>query len=358
VADRVVADRCECEDSPKPDFVLGPHHGGPTPLGMDCEQPNGLIYPCCGIFQKIPCDSTKSHFCKPCARRYRRRVRKVAEIGLMRVREKQAFVITLTAPTGRSHCKRRDHPGCRGRGPTCKPCECTIEGFDVGVWNASHSERKNDFLTALRRGEASKLQDGKRRHLKIEYFGGVEAQDGKRGGSGRMALHDHLICVADRGVTFSASAVRKLAIAHGFGHELVVDVLPLDGAKHEKAARYCGKIAAYVGKACDERALVPWRAAGEDPHKGRQWRAWTRSRGWACSMAEVRGRRRQQRADSMRTDESDGFAGACDGVAVAFNGLTSSYAEDRAPPDTETPLIASQGVLFRWHERKIRSWAS
>ncbi|MDP9336242.1 MAG: hypothetical protein M3Q30_23420, partial [Actinomycetota bacterium] len=97
--------------------------------------------------------------------------------------------------------------------------------------------------------------------------------------------------MADRGLTFSVSAVRKLAIAHGYGHELVLDVLPVDGAKFEKVAAYCGKIASYVGKACDERAAVPWRAAGENPNKGRQWRAWTRSRGWSCSMAEVRRRR-------------------------------------------------------------------
>jgi hypothetical protein len=266
-------------------------------------------------------------------------VRAVAEVGLMRVQAKQAFVLTLTAPTGRSHCKRRDHPRCDGRGAACKPCGCTIEGFDVGTWNAQHTARKNDFITALRRGEASSLQRGKRRHLRIEYFGGIEAQDGKRrlDGVGRNALHDHLIFVADRGLTFSVPALRKLAVAHGYGHELVLDVLPVDGAKFEKVAAYCGKIASYVGKACDERVSIPWRAAGDDPHKGRAWRAWTRSRGWACSMADVSGRRKRhltastEPARPVRTAEGG-----------ALDVLLASYAEGRAPPSNESAENASQ----------------
>lgn len=249
----------------------------------------------------------------------------------MRVRHRQAFVVTLTAPTGRSHCKRRDHPGCDGRGASCKPCECTIEGFDVATWNAQHSERKNDFITALRRGEASPLRNGHRTPVDVQYFGGIEPQDGKRGGSGRMALHDHVIFVADRGITFSKSALRKLAIAHGFGHSLVLDVLPMDGAKLEKVAAYCAKVAHYVGKSCDERASVPWQAAGDDPLRGHKWRAWTRSRGWACSMAEMRCRRKRVLTEAVRPALPARIGGA-----DALDSFTASYADDRAPPCTES----------------------
>jgi hypothetical protein len=330
---------CTCGE-PKIDFVVGAGVVG-EPGAYDCEQPSLLIYACCGICRAVPCGSTKTAWCKPCARRYRGRVCTVAEVGLMRVRSKQAFVLTLTAPTGKPHCKRRDHPRCDGRGAACKPCECTIANFDVGTWNAQHTSRKNDFITALRRGEASSLQHGKRRHLQIEYFGGIEAQDGKRrpDGVGRYALHDHLICVAERDITFSLSAVRKLAVDHGYGHELHLDVLPVDGSKFGKVAAYCGKIASYVGKACDERAVVPWRASGEDPHKGRAWRAWTRSRGWGCSMAEVsRHRKRHLTASTasalpVRTAEGS-----------ALDVLLASYADGRAPPSNDTAENASQ----RW----------
>jgi hypothetical protein len=327
------------------DFVAGAGIVGEAGA-YDCEQPGLLLYACCGTCRAIPCGSTKSAWCGPCARRYRSRVRTVAEVGLMRVRSKQAFVLTLTAPTGRSHCKRRDHPRCDGRGAACKPCGCTIEGFDVGTWNAQHTARKNDFITALRRGEASSLQRGKRRHLSIEYFGGIEAQDGKRrpDGVGRYALHDHLIFVADRGLTFSVPALRKLAVSHGYGHELVLDVLPVDGAKFEKVAAYCGKIASYVGKACDERVSIPWRAAGDDPHKGRAWRAWTRSRGWACSMADVSGRRKRhlnastEPARPVRTAEGG-----------ALDVLLTSYAESRGPPSTDSV----QMTLFTLGEEEV-----
>jgi hypothetical protein len=336
---RVAAGVAQCTCEPRSvDFVAGAGVPG-EPGALDCEQPGLLINACCGTCRAVPCGSTKTVWCKPCARRYRARVRTVAEVGLMRVRTKQAFVLTLTAPTGRPHCKRRDHPKCDGGGAACKPCECTIENFDVGTWNAQHTERKNDFITALRRGEASSLHRGKRRHLQIEYFGGIEAQDGKRRADhvGRYALHDHLIAVAERDITFSLSAVRKLAIAHGYGHELRLDVLPVDGSSFAKVAAYCGKIASYVGKACDERVSVPWRAAGADPHKGRAWRAWTRSRGWACSMADVSGHRRRHLTASTASALPVRI-----GVADALDSLSASYAEGRAPPDNETAENASQ----------------
>lgn len=341
--DALVDDRCECA-APLYDFVVG---GGVVgePGSLDCEQPNLILYPCCGRARAVPCETTKAAFCKGCARRYRKRVQWIAREGLFRVRGRQAFVVTLTAPSGRPHCKRKDHPGCKGQGPTCKPCECWQPGFDVAAWNAEHTARKNHFLTALRRGEASPRKDGHRRQIDLAYFGGVEPQDGKRreDGHGRFALHDHLICIAPVDVTFSTSSLRKVAIAQGYGHSIKVDVLPLDGAKLEtygRIASYVGKVSHYVGKACDERALVPWRAAGDDPQRGMRWRAWTASRNWGVTMHMAR----HIRTAHLVRAVAPALPAPQAAKPLALDSFTASYAADRSPPDTD-PVRLSLFIL-------------
>jgi hypothetical protein len=93
--------------------------------------------------------------------------------------------------------------------------------------------------------------------------------------------------VSDDGapLVISVRKLRALAIEHGFGHSVKWD--PMTGGKHE-SGRLGGYLAKYVSKAVDDRPAVPWRAAGDDPHRGRQWRVWTASRRWACTMGEVR----------------------------------------------------------------------
>lgn len=328
-----------------------------SPTAHDCEQPQLWACSKCGGMWSRPCGSNKSRFCKPCAGRYRRQVQKVAHLGLVRVlAHKQVVFITLTAPSS-PHCMRRDHPGCDASGKHCKRCPCSVTDFDLALWNFGHSERKNDLITALRRGECNVSgKRGKERFVDVQYFGGVETQDGKRkrNGFGRHALHDHLIVVFDRDVQLSTSAVKRVAMRLGFGHEVDVQVFNADS--HEvrqelskqdagKIAAYAGKVSHYVSKACDERADVPWPDDPSRPKgkaKGYCWRSWTRSRSWACTMAEVRWHKRKHDETSTAALPPPQSA-----QPIAFNVLLASYADKRGPPRAELvqlSLFDSGGV--------------
>jgi hypothetical protein len=144
-------------------------------------------------------------------------------------------------------------------------------------WNADHSGAWNRLRLALSRmGVAS-------------YFRGVEVQDGSSRADrrGRGALHDHVLLVVPAGVSLGVEAVWRAALAAGYG--CVLDLQPLES--RQKAARYVSK---YVTKAADRRELVPWFrervdvATGEITEQTRAtYRTWSKSREWACSMAEV-----------------------------------------------------------------------
>ncbi len=191
------------------------------------------------------------------------------------------YLLTVTAPGDDAHCKR---PGCRGRGDGlgCKHerCPCTPVGGmpgGLGEWNASHSKRWNHLRTLLRRA-----------HPDLEYFRGVEVQDGKRGGSARGALHDHALVWSS--TPLDERSLRRMAMAAGFGHEVDLAEVQL-GTK--KAAYYVSK---YVTKSADSREDVPWAADAVDVRTGEvkrvtvagRYRTWTQSRGWGRSMAQVR----------------------------------------------------------------------
>lgn len=301
-----------------------------------CEQPN--LWTCCKCHAiwSAPCQSHRSWACGPCARRYKADVRKVAQLGLVRCRADAVIVfVTLTAPS-LPHCKRRDHHGCKASGRSCKRCECSVDDFDVAEWNAGHTRRKNDYITAGRRGEWC---IGRESPDEVHYFGGVEPQDGKRSGRhGRYALHDHLILVFPAGVRISPAAMKRVAMRLGFGHSIDVKVLPAyaEEAKSRIAA-YAGKVAHYVSKAADEHANVPWPKDPTQPKgfaRGYCWRPWTASRGWACSMAEVRRARRWRCEPLVAPALPVRTAGG-----GALDVLTGSYARHDAPGGPEPPPL-------------------
>jgi hypothetical protein len=128
----------------------------------------------------------------------------------------------------------------------------------------------------------------RREYPDLEFMRGVEVQDGKRGGRGRGALHDHFLMRTRYAV--DERTIRRLAMQAGFGHSVdLADCAP--GSKRE--AYYVGK---YVTKATDSRRDVPWRAAVVDVETGEvvdrlvpgRYRTWSCSRRWGLTMAQVR----------------------------------------------------------------------
>ncbi len=209
------------------------------------------------------------------------------------------YLLTVTAPGDDAHCKR---PGCRGRGDGlgCKHerCACTpVGGYPGGLaeWNAAHSKHWNHLRTLL-----------KREHPDLEYFRGVEVQDGKRGGSARGALHDHALTWSS--TPLDKRELRALAIRAGFGHS--VDLAEVQ-AGTTQSAYYVSK---YVTKSADSREDVPWAADAIDVSTGEvrrvtaapTYRTWSQSLGWGQSMAQARAAsgayaalKREEREDVM-----------------------------------------------------------
>jgi hypothetical protein len=218
------------------------------------------------------------------------------------------WLVTFTGPGERAHCLK---PGCDGQGAgvDCrhKRCPCTpLGGVNLARWNARHGKRWNHLLTLL-----------KREYPGLQFMRGCEVQDGKRtaDGVGRGALHDHLLVHTD--VPIDHRRVRALAMQAGFGHEAKVDRV---NPGTNKVAEYVSK---YVGKSVTERKSVPWERVrrtrpaltsegalwdddgrffvelhDDDGESWRAWspvewsdkptfRAWSSSRSWGLTMAEV-----------------------------------------------------------------------
>lgn len=250
-------------DTPHKMRVQGYARDGVRPPGLDCERPLAVACASCDHRAYWPCQGHRESRCRPCARRYRRRVREVASSGLGRDAGLLGM-LTLTAPGDRAH-RRRDGSWC-----PCTP----VGGVDLGEWNASHSRRWNHLRTALRREFPG-----------LQFFRGIEVQS-------RGALHDHAMVWIPNTQMVSLVKLRELAMRAGFGHS--VDFAPCKpGSK--KAAYYVAK---YVTKATDSRADVPWAAWVVDESTGEvsrrtvpgRYRTWSMSREWGLSMRQVRTR--------------------------------------------------------------------
>lgn len=271
----------------------------------NCEDPAWFTCDACGQWSVFPCDSSNECRCQPCAKRYRRRVGRLAMSG--RVVAGSVHMFTFTAPGENRH-----------RLPSGAWCPCTpAGGIDVGKFNANLGHAWNRLCQDLRRyfGE----------HL--EYFRAVEVQD-------RGALHLHVLIRFNRSRKLPISTIRKLAIKHGFGHALDISK-PLD----EKG---CWYVAKYVSKAASQRDLVPWTPStrpttsiGHRPNA--PYRCWTASRAWGQTM---RGVRLEQRAwwEAQRA------------------GTEPAPAGEYPPLDSDTDRYTSpqSGVLERENETSVR----
>lgn len=187
------------------------------------------------------------------------------------------YFLTLTAPGKHRHCTRGDGCEYKRRGEECRhpdACRCTeAGGVDLGYWNMGHSAAWNRLRTRITK-----------HYPETEYFRGVEVQDGKRGGTRRGALHDHMLLWVRS--PLHKRELREWAIDAGFGHSLdLVDVVP--GSKRE--AYYVAK---YVTKSCDMRADAVWyeidTETGEIAAARGRYRTWSMSEDWGDSMATVR----------------------------------------------------------------------
>jgi len=223
----------------------------------DCDRPMVLMAPCCGFSVVMRCNSHREDKCTPCALRYRRAVRRVAWYVPHNARF--VYLLTLTAPGDRPH-----------RMPGGILCDCTpLGGIDLADWNPRAGEQWHKLAKRLRLDDPD-----------FQFFRAVEVQS-------RGALHLHVIVASQ--LPLSLPYVRRLAINYGFGHS--VDLQVIDQQLHNVASY----VAKYVSKAVTARGRVPWSKDVLDLDTGEigtttkpTFRAWSASRGWGVTMAQVR----------------------------------------------------------------------
>jgi hypothetical protein len=201
------------------------------------------------------CGRSSRTACQPCSETYRRRVRRIFLSGWSDNPAERLWLLTLTAPGERQHALRDG-----------RTCDCTPDGgVNLPVWNAQAGKGFNRFVQDLRRA----LGD-------VEYCRAAEVQ--KRG-----ALHFHVLVRCDslgRSVDNPRRPegewwLRRLAIKHGFGHSVDLQVV-----RTEAAAGYCAK---YASKSAADRDALPWLdvRTGEVGTGNRRYRPWSSSRRWS-----------------------------------------------------------------------------
>lgn len=322
---------CVCE---RPKWA----YGGRSVFGHEaCERPMRLVCGGCGASVVTRCGRSSRAKCAPCGETYRRRVRRVFLSGWSDNPRYRLWLLTVTAPGQRVH-----------RRPDGSVCACTPPGgVSVAGWNYRSGERFNRFM-----------QDLRRRYGNVQYARAAEIQ-------GRGAIHFHILfrSCGYRGLSAQEAAlasgdpdapIRLLAMKHGFGHE--VDLQMVEG---DWAAGYCAK---YVSKSCDSREGVPWMAL--DPDSGElievrghgRFRTWTSSRRWGSTMAEVK---RAQAAwvlgepTGSQPEHGAPWGGAQAGAggtlgppqAGPLDLRTGSYTTDEGPPARVTPTEPGRGQL-------------
>lgn len=203
-----------------------------------CDTPVELVNVLTDDLRLVPC----GRYCDKCRTRYRRRVKETARWGLDLSTHPYAYLVTLTAPGGRTN---------------------------LADWNPYASGCWNRLRTNLRRFDPT-----------LQYMLNTEIQ--KRG-----AIHHHVIMLTSQPLT--RNRVSRLAKRAGYGW--MCDVAPLKGkADRSRTAAYVSK---YVTKARDQRDHTPWEKP--DPVTGEiltraTYRTWSRSFGYGIPMREVKRR--------------------------------------------------------------------
>jgi hypothetical protein len=334
---------CSC-DSPSWEVRSNTRVFSGAPLW--CASPAQMMCRACGGRVLARCNTTRASQCPPCAQRYRVRVRRVAESGMVDLPAGSALFLTVTAP-GTKVCKgvpkrmklveqrdrvrRRvlrwvadDRCTCEARGRrdrrhdsscrwsvacTCKgpqdaqngqhfawcawqTCYCTTADTAVTTWdraadwNTAQPKQINRFITEMRRLYGSDLQ----------YYKATEVQWRKRA-SGHAVLHQHIILRREDGQSWSVTAawferLRAMAVTYGYGHILDVQIVEAPEGDKDALALYATKLAGYTAKtiseASDLRQMVPWRSKDGQVAPRGGYRTWTASRQWGARMAEIK----------------------------------------------------------------------
>ncbi len=224
----------------------------------DCEAPKRVVCLACGLAHSIRCSASARSRCGPCSKSYRHRVRRVFLSGWTDRPTDRLYFVTLTAPSERGgHLM-----------PSGQMCPCTPpDGIVLAEWHARLGRRWNDFVTDLRREFGD-----------VQYAKAAEVQEER----GAVHFHAFFRCEAD----LPLARVRKLAMRHGFGHEVDLKVV----AASDDAARSALYASKYASKSADARSDVDWLdlVSGEIRRGWPRLRVWTASRGWGDTMAGVK----------------------------------------------------------------------
>lgn len=292
---------------------------GASPI--DCAKPLRVECQRCDYVTQWGCGTSRESRCKPCAGRYRRRIRSIAFSGTIKREGGYRYLLTLSAPSDLgAHCMK---PGCHVRDGRCAHamCPCTpVGGVDLAEWNAGHQACWNRFRTTLRR-----------EHPSVEFMRGVEVQDGKRGGTARGALHDHVIVWSAE--PLDVKQLRAWAMRAGYGHS--VDLAEFQPGTR-RAAYYVSK---YVTKSADERAEVPWAGDVVDLASGEvtrgqveaRYRTWSQSQDWGDSMVTVRAAAAVY-ARAKREEEADAELASAIGLTRSALGGVLLSLDEPSPP--------------------------
>ena len=292
----------------------------------DCDDPVVFVCTYCPASISGVCGTKDAEKCAPCELKYRKRVRFIAREPVKVAPPRSVVLLTTTAPGVKRHCWAHLYSDSKGKAQPSTRCNdfdgkvhdwCPCgegEPLDsrhlIGAWNEDLGLRWNRLITDLRRGGA--LEGGFEQFEGAEYFKAVEPQ--KRG-----ALHLHVL-IRLKAVWVETPAlrewVRELAVHHGFGHQVDLQVIGMGDLDHVKAARYVAK---YVTKANASSTAAPVvrrphqvlacdhetgdlytvhdtgcdcdRVRGDSVHDGhrlpRKQRAWTASRRWGLSLGVV-----------------------------------------------------------------------
>lgn len=226
-------------------------------MAVGCEGPYWLRCSACGSVRLVRCGRPSMRACGPCGLRNKSRVHRVASSGFHAGAD--GLFVTLTAPSWVEHFL-----------PNGEACKCTGGDCpDLADWNASAGKKWNRLVQELRRSLGSRTheackawaecQGGRRRlvggvhrpcgrlePLEVVYFKAAEVQ--RRG-----ALHFHVLLrgpSAGGRLVVEKSSFRRLAVKHGFGHEVDVQAVQ---------PKHWGYVAKYASKAAGDRLDVPWR---------------------------------------------------------------------------------------------------
>jgi hypothetical protein len=207
------------------------------------------------------CGSGRSKVCPSCAATRKRRVRRIAHLGVLDRLAAGGYLalVTFTAPGDDGHLKwvigGRAHARCG--------CESSAP-YGMGAWNRQASRRWNHLRTLIRR-----------EYPGAEFYRAVEPQQ-------RGALHLHVILWTTQ--PLDALVLQELALRAGFGCNTRLDVCrgPEDGA------RFANYVTKYVTKGIDDRSDLPWDDL--DPDSGEltgsqpTYRPWSQSSGFGVRM--------------------------------------------------------------------------